>query len=208
MQILGPGGGFMNHMRWLLWLTIDKPTFHHSVMFPQKDVYRNMHNDGWPDTLEEFNNLPYEDLPASAVLNPKSKVKFIKKYVYNKKRSKQNWLEYEWKFRNKLEMFCKVEHLASMLEQDIKTIVMCVDVEIANNHYKDMNKDSPSLTKKNLHENYIGCNINWLRIESKRLLYPVLDKELYNAATEYFDIDNNYKDATIVHKLWYDRIKN
>ncbi len=54
----------------------------------------------------------------------------------------------------------------------------------------------------------IGCNINWLRIESKRLLDPVLDKELYNAATEYFDIDNNYKDATIVHKLWYDRIKN
>ncbi len=119
MQILGPGGGFMNHMRWLLWLTIDKPTFHHSVMFPQKDVYRNMHNDGWPDTLEEFNNLPYEDLPASAVLNPKSKVKFIKN-MYITKRSKQNWLEYEWKFRNKLEMFCKVEHLASMLEQDIK----------------------------------------------------------------------------------------
>ena len=47
----------------------------------------------------------------------------------------------------------------------------------------------------------------WLEINSEKLLNEVLDEELYNTATQYFDIDNNYKDAKIVHKLWYGRIK-
>ena len=56
MQIIGPSGGFMNHMRWLMWLTIDQPFYHHSVICPEEDVYLLAHRDGWPDTLKEFNN--------------------------------------------------------------------------------------------------------------------------------------------------------
>jgi len=207
MQIIAPPGGFMNHMRWLMWLTIDQPFYHHSVIYPEEDVYLLAHRDGWPDTLKEFNNLPYEDLPSDAIINPKNKVEFISKEVYPSERNKQNWLEYEWKFRNKIEIFCKVMHSIDEINKNEKTIVMRVSAITANNHYMDMNTDHQAYTSKSMEKFYNNIMPTWLEISSEKLLNEVLDEELYNTATEYFNIDNNYKDAKIVHKLWYARIK-
>jgi len=207
MQIIGPFGGFMNHMRWLMWLTIDKPIYHHSSMYPEEDIYLLAHRDGWPDTLEEFNNLSYVDLPALAVLNPKNKVEFISKEVYPIERNKKNWLEYEWKFRNKIEIFCKVIHSIDESNKNEKTIVMRVDARTANNHYRDMNPTAVSHTQELIEKGYNNIMSEWLEIKAEKLLQDVLDKELYSNAIEYFGLDANYEDAKIVHKLWYDRIK-
>jgi len=207
MQIIGPGGSFINHMRWLMWLTIDKPIYHHSVIYPEEDVYLNAHRDGWPDTLEEFNNLSYEDLPADIIINPKNKVEFISKEVYPMERNKQNWLEYEWKFRNRIEIFCKLMHSIDEINKNEKAIIMRTSATISNNHYMDMNTDSQAHTSKLMEKFYNNIMPTWLEISSEKLLNEVLDEELYNTATQYFGIDNNYEDAKIVHKLWYARIK-
>lgn len=207
MQIIAPPGGFMNHMRWLMWLTIDQPFYHHSVIYPEEDVYLLAHRDGWPDTLKEFNNLSYEDLPSDAIINPKNKVEFISKEVYPMERNKQNWLEYEWKFRNRIEIFCKLMHSIDEINKNEKAIIMRVSAITANNHYMDMNTDSQAHTSKLMEKFYNNIMPTWLEISSEKLLNEVLDEELYNTATEYFGIDNNYKDAKIVHKLWYARIK-
>jgi len=207
MHIIGPAGSFINHMRWLMWLTIDKPTYHHSVIYPEEDVYLNAHRDGWPDTLKEFNNLSYEDLPSDAIINPKNKVEFISKEVYPLERNKQNWLEYEWKFRNKIEIFCKVTHSIDIINKNEKAIIMRVSAITANNHYMDMNSNSQVKTSKSMEKFYNNIMPTWLEISAEKLLNEVLDEELYNTATQYFNIDNNYKDTKIVHKLWYARIK-
>ena len=207
MQIIGPGGSFMNHMRWLMWLTIDQPFYHHSVIYPEEDVYLLAHCVGWPDTLKEFNNLSYEDLPADIIINPKNKVEFISKEVYPIERNKQNWLEYEWKFRNRIEIFCKAMHSTDESNKNEKAIVMRVNITTANNHLMAINPDVQLHTSEGIENSYSNIMPTWLEINAEKLLNEVLDEELYNTATRYFGIDNNFKDAKIIHKLWYDKIK-
>lgn len=206
MQILAPYGGFANHVRWLLWLTIPEPVYHHRVMFPEEDVYEIFHCDGWPDTLSEFNKLEYKDLPYFEVIDTTDRMDFITQNVYPPARTKENWLKYEWKHRNIMKIYCKVEHNMSKLDDNVKTIVMKTTYENASEHYNAMSKYK--ITARHVEEVYKNLPKDHLLLNCTDLLNEVLNKDFYDEATSYFGIDNDYESAKIVHKLWYDRINN
>lgn len=205
MQILAPHGGFANHVRWLLWLTIPEPVYHHRVMILEEDVYEIFHEDGWPATLSEFNKLEFKDLPYFEVINTKDRVDFISQNVYPPARTKENWLEYEWKHRNTMEIYCRAKHYMSDLDKNVKTIVMKTTYENASKHYNGMSKYK--ITAQHLQEVYKNLPKDHLLMNCTDLLNEKLDKNFYTSATSYFGIDNDYESAKIVHKLWYDRIK-
>lgn len=192
-NILAPIGAFGNHLRWLLLLDdhfklevpmvpLGKISINVATTFPKV----------WITTLE-------------------SKLAFIKTYVYSKARTWNNWLITEWYYRDFLHGSIGFYHEVNRIDTTPRCIAMLTDPDLAYRCYfkfnPNLNNTLPQDFKRYIARDneYIQSHKqdNVLTVHSSTLYNSVLDKDLYESVTQFFNLDNHYDVAQEIHALWY-----
>ena len=148
-----------------------------------------------------------------------AKLNFIKNNIYNNTRSWQNWLNFEWKFRNKLDHLVLLSHNHHVeLDNDKKELFLTVnDPYPFLTHYRHINLGSNSQTIEtlvNTFKNKWQTNIEWIKkstvgILNKKIIYAdtlhdrILAKDFYQTIIDYYQFDNNYEYACKLQEMYY-----
>lgn len=177
--IVFPGGGAGNHLRWLLYL--------------DKSI------DG-DKTIAE-------------------KIDFITNNVYSNERSFNNWLRYEsiWRYDDHYESFIKILHEPKDDKPKCKSVFLTYNNwDIVHEHYSLL---TSFFLSEELYNNYLGflesfddrikVNIdssspNKLIIESDIFFEEDLDETFYKTVVDFFNFEDHYKEACVIHKKWCD----
>jgi hypothetical protein len=152
-------------------------------------------------------------LGDSIVKTPDDKVNAIKQFVYPSNRNYNNWLQFEFKYRNYLNRYLKFTHDAIDVFDECKTILCVNNSELGYNVYSKMNRT----LNKNTKEQYFQANerhnkfcqfaseyYQTTKIVDTSLLYsPILDKTVYETVCAWFALDNFYLQAQEIHQTWY-----
>jgi hypothetical protein len=178
-MIYAPIGGFGNHIRWLLLLD---------------------------------NNYKLE-LDDRILVSVEDKVKFITTTVYSNDRTYNNWLDYEFTWRYKLDLVLKFTHDMTDFFDNLMSIAVTVDPELALRCYEKFNPSINNISKENflkqIRKQNLMCEFasnaldTVICIDSTKLFQPILDKEIYNRATKFFDLESNFDHANTIHQVWY-----
>jgi len=186
--IYAPTGAYANHMRWLL-------------LLDQK----------YPFEIRR----PGE---SAAVYNTvESKIQLVKEKVYPPERTWHNWLVFEWAFRAELSrQYFYLEHSlnGANFSPDSKYLIMTISPELSYKSYVkfnvNLNNTALPKFKSTIEEfNQRAAKIaskesnNIMCINSEKLFSPVLDREIYEQVTAFFNLDPCYNVATDIHKQWY-----
>jgi len=224
-NIISPTGGFANHVRWLMLLD----QRYCSVIIPDnfKPIYEKFQGSGWPSyhdymisnyrgveqhIIDEMNNL----LPLLNFTSPEYKLHSYKHRVYPMNRTWHNWLRYEQQWRVILDKTIELTHTYTELTNiNNKTLILTVDPFLAYKSYVKFNSycNNLSLSEFQFHiltenANHQGVtNEHTLILNGDILFNEVLDQNWYQQLISWFDLDDNYSSACIVHKLWYDAHK-
>jgi hypothetical protein len=223
LNIVAPIGAFGNHLRWLLLLD---PSFKISVG-PNEYYYNEFAGPDWPDyeiycknnhtgissnVLEEIkkSNQLHNFLNTVQYDTIDEKINFITNYVYSESRSWHNWLAIEWAYRDYLQDSIKFSHdLPKNHSQNNKIIGLTITPELALKMYLKFNssfnnRTIPWFIKSVKFSNHIiSKNPNISSYSSDQLFLETLDPELYAKIIDWAGLDNLYKEASHVHKLWY-----
>lgn len=186
VAVTGAGG---NHLRWLCLLD-DK--FAH-----------NFHDDKDPENPVRYPFVTLEE-----------KVKFISNEIYGEKRTWNEWLYQEWRFRTQADTSIRFTHDMNQVNvsDKSKTIGIVADPQLA---YKLFVKFCP-----NLHDNPVedfieltksknqliidaSFDSNVLTLSLDDLYQPTLDYNLYQSVINFFELSDNYEVAKEIHKRWY-----
>lgn len=148
-----------------------------------------------------------------------AKLNFIKNNVYNSIRSWQNWLTFEWKFRNKLDHVVSPSHNHHVeLDNNHKELFLTVnDPYPFLTHYRHINLGSNSQTIETLVDNFKNVwqkELEWVKestigILNKKIIYAdtlhdrILTKDFYQTIIDYYQIDNNYEYACELQEMYY-----
>jgi len=145
-----------------------------------------------------------------------NKLDFIKTQVYNTNRTWNNWLLYEWKFRDKLNSILQLSHDTAKSYQSIKELYLFTDINtyIAINHYYSINlglngQSLPDFSQNfvietNKIKNIVINNPTNQKIVSGDFLHePVLCKNSYRDIINFYNFNDNYDLAFKVHQLYY-----
>ena len=178
-MIYAPIGGFGNHIRWLLLL--DK-------------------------------NYKLE-LDGQILVSVEDKVKFITTTVYSNNRTYNNWLDYEFTWRRKLNLVLKFTHDMTDFFDDLMSIAVTVDPNLALRCYEKFNPGLNGISKegflKQIRKQNLMCEFatkalnTVICIDSTKLFQPTLDKEIYNRAIEFLNLESNFDAASNIHQVWY-----
>ena len=172
--ISGPIGAYMNHIRWLMLVSNDVSLCEH-------------------------------------ILNK----------VYPNHRTAFSWLGYEWRFRlaSEYNALFAVYHWPPDIVKDKPNLKKLLFInstpENCLKHYLKINPTlngcdalqfCSDITHTINHQNQIKkdySHIDILTIDAEILDNPVLNIDLYNTITSFFDIDANYEVAARIHEQWY-----
>lgn len=137
------------------------------------------------------------------------KEKFILKYVYADDRSWNNWLRYEWGFRNKVMKHLFFSHFLKPEEMGEKRLaVSAKDPEFAYKAYLKFNSGLNNTPERMFLDQIIEFNaaapdVCNSVIYSEDLFTEFLPFEEYRKIIQTFDLDDNYSKACIIHRKWY-----
>ena len=238
--VTAPTGGFANHIRWLLLL--DKQ-YQISISYIH-DQYDNCKEEHWPTKEYLENNfltmssdirqeiidrlgqpliLPFEEI--------NDKIKWIGNNVYPQSRTHDNWLEFEWRYREAIDPFIHVGHLIRdvgkyylmtdypdelMFNKYDKVVLAVIDPTVAHSVYKRLNPQlngTPDQEFKDQIEDQNQATIElastnkekFKLINSTALYDSKLDYNLYTDIVSFLQLDNNYESAEYIHRLWFER---
>jgi len=234
--VSAPIGGFANHIRWLLLL--DKQ-YQISISYSH-DHYDACKEEHWPTKEYLENNfltmsfdirqeiidrlgqpfiLPFREL--------KDKTRFIENNVYPQSRTHNNWLDFEWRYREALDPFIHVGHMFSnngnhyllgndqneiIFDKYDKIVLATTDPTLAHSVYKKFNPHGSSddefidlvlLQNQSAIELASTNKEKFKLIDSTLLFDSKLDYNLYTDIVSFLHLDNNYESAEDIHKLWY-----
>ena len=184
--VIAPMGGFGNHVTWLAWMHVDEAQ---STKWPINGV--------------------------------EQKIKFIEKSVYPLKRTWHNWLWYEMRFRNIFSdavftNFIRFDHIMQYDDYNDHTnkyLFLRSDVDLCTKHYMKLGpcfcnmgilKWQKLIHVHNSTLDKLPNQSNHLILNGPILWNSVLDKDFYDKMVKFFEFDNMYEHAKIVHKMWYD----
>lgn len=141
--------------------------------------------------------------------------KFVETCSYD--RTCFNWLQNEWKFRTRFDNFICIRHSleeAYDMSQKNKVISLIMEPENALRAYIKFNPTLNGHTIESFKtevETYNHINTShpmkadekMLVLKSEDLYKPILDKNLYESAVNFFDFPNEYETANHLHGIWY-----
>lgn len=147
-----------------------------------------------------------------------SKVKFIKESIYNQNRSWNNWLMYEWKWRDALDPYLLLSHDCYSWEKDLtsKELYLSADnVDKPFKHYFHINLGLNNLTPLTVRESIA----NWLHeysfivkrineFSNKKIIKcdPIFESELdydfYKELINFYNFDDHYHKAADIHRVY------
>jgi hypothetical protein len=147
-----------------------------------------------------------------------SKFDFIKESVYDQTRSWNNWLGYEWMYRDQLNEYLTISHDCYEWEKhpENKELYLAADnSDLPFKHYFHINlgcnNQTPEQIKRSI-ENWIQeyevikqriqefPNKKIIKIDS--LFEPELDYEFYKELINFYNFDDNYQRAADVHRIY------
>lgn len=184
--IVAPSGAGGNHFRWLLLL----------------------------DNRFEWNFCVEQTPKMPAGVNFKSnnvneKIKFLTNVVYNRRRRYFNWLEYEHSFRYSLDSHINFTHTIDDLNNH-KVIYFRIDPVVAISNYLKFNFGLNSMHPltfidflKRTDQQVIAERPDALVLNAELLYNPLLDRELYTRAINWFGLEDHYEKAASIHIKWY-----
>jgi hypothetical protein len=153
------------------------------------------------------------ELDGELLCEPRDKVKFLTTTVYAPERTYNNWLEYEFNWRLKLDDWMKFTHDMTDLFDDIKSVVVTIDPETAYRCYVKFNPILHNRTKdefiKQIRKQNQMCKFandaldTATLLDSTLLFQSKLDKGIYNRLIEFFNLEPNFVEAQEVHSTWY-----
>jgi hypothetical protein len=147
-----------------------------------------------------------------------SKLKFIKTKVYPLTRTWDNWLTFEWEFRNNLDQLLFLSHNRHVETEDNQKELFLdvVDPYPMLTHYMHINLGSNSTTLDNMlkKNNIWQKEMEWIRtstsdMPNKKTIYvdglheKILPKSLYQELIEFYQLDNNYDHACNIQERYY-----
>ena len=135
-----------------------------------------------------------------------TKEEFIRKSVYNEKRTWHNWLKYEWTYRMHLDGI-RIGH--NVEDYNLQKKILCtVDPDIAYKNYLKFNSSLNNVGKEwflkevqdinNQFNDHLG-----LVLDNSSLLQDTLDKNIYYKICDYLELEDKYNQANRIHKSWY-----
>jgi hypothetical protein len=224
-NVVSPTGGFANHIRWLMLLD----NRYSSIIIPDnfKPIYEKYQGGDWPtyhnfiihnyhgidqSIIDEMNNI----LPMLNFTTPDYKLHAYKRHVYPTNRTWHNWLRYEHQWRVLLNRIIEMKHAYTELTNiNNKTLILTIDPFLAYKSYIKFNSYCNELTLHGFQSSILTENAKHLTITNKNTLIlnvdilfnELLDRAWYQQLITWFDLDDNYSTACIVHKLWYDAHK-
>ena len=176
-------GGIANHIRWLLLLSKN-----------YNDMLRN--------------------LPFKMGTTLENKIEFIRTNVYNNEgRFYYNWIICEYTHRYPLQPLFPMYHSHHKIDHQLDKLLLClVDERNAWHHYLKFNPLTNGETKDIFLKKVLTeskTKIEWssdksfLCLSIDGLYQKNLDEEIYLKLINYFEIENCYNDACVVHEIWY-----
>lgn len=192
IQTIAPIGGFGNHLRWLLFLSLPGPITISASCLP---------------------NYP---LDYSITLTDNADVlNFIKTEIYHPKRTWDNWLFTEWTWRINAGNYIAFSHELDDINKntEYKTIILTSSPELCLKSYFKFNS-SLNIRTSNIFKNDTDLfNIkarsfaqhpNVMILDASISLFqPTLDQALYNQIVDFTGLPNYYQEANEIHTLWY-----
>ena len=150
-------------------------------------------------------------LNGQTITTTVEKINFIKKFVYCNERSWHNWLQFEGQFVMKLNQHLKLTHVPTDVFDDLKTIGVTIDPDLAHRSFVKFNSngvDKETFLKRTHKQNkfckFADQCIDTLKyIDLSALFCPVLDETIYKNALTFFNLENHYLEAKEIHALWY-----
>jgi len=212
-------GGYANHVAWIIWLH----DFAGNIINPNKttcnkDFFNVMKGDDWPEfedlkkrDVEKLNKTIEQELRNFGFL-PRyisDKVSFILQEVYSHNRSWHNWLKTEYMFRNCIS--AEISHEAKVVNNNIKNVFCKINPDIAYRNYLKINsslnlKGKDFLKKEILEFSYNADKLNsssCLVVDNDIIFKETLDKTYYEKIRSFFDAEDRYEEACVIHNAWW-----
>jgi hypothetical protein len=187
VNICGPIGGFINHVRWLM------------LLDPQIEF-----------TIQE----PNSTIPIHTLDTIDSKIDFISNQIYSESRTWNNWLYVEFLYRLGINQIINIAHYYDEIEnKNLNTLFLTASPELSYFCYlkfnSNLNISLPEVFKlKNhklneYHKRIALESTNITVVDSDILFQPTLDQNFYNNLVSWANITNLYDHANKIHGLWY-----
>jgi hypothetical protein len=214
IQIVGPIGGFANHWRWLMLLS---PEFSFVIAAP-KQHYDQVRGPSWPsheayvqgDIPQVFDQEIQHMAPRYPFVSVQERMEFLCNHVYGIHRTYNNWLDWEWRWRNFMNQLVPLSH--RVRDPSLRTILIRANPQLSFHHYfkfnPALNGQTPdkfmsavsrfnhdSIKSLECHEHYV--------IDSEDIYQAELDVTLYRAVTDWLGIEPREILAQTVHRAWY-----
>ena len=222
-NVVGPTGGFINHIRWLILLD---PMFSFNLHTDNLEKYNEIKGTNWP-SYQDYVDKNLTQVPDSAKNemydmdsyllefdNMETKLNSITHKIYPESRTWHNWLIFEWRYRHRLGDFvgvCNGREIDKISPTDTKHMLITIEPELAYRCYlkfnSSLNLGTADWFKQDVKDHikkYQNLNLQYSKIIASDILYSsVLDKNFYNELIRWFDLEDNYNQASYVHQLWF-----
>lgn len=151
-------------------------------------------------------------------LDNMDKLFFVQKYIYQPTRTWNNWLDFEWEHRSKLDPVISINHHVPNDTSD--TLVLNMIFQNQNlpfEHYFHINlglncvtpekfkEDAQRFTSQAINKNQ-SLNIKTLQCDV--MFDQKLNQDFYLEVCEFFKMDHHFDQAEQIHELWYVARKN
>lgn len=227
ISVVSPIGGCGNHVRWLILLDQQFSLFVDPIN--RRSDYEKMRGAAWPSydnyLIDNYTGIDSNIVNeiASGNFSPRlnfttlaHKLNEFNHSIYPESRTWHNWLITEWRWRNELNEIIEHNHLYSNLkDKNKKTLLLTIDPSLAYKLYVKFNSNCNNTSMDQFHSDILSSNNehlavtneNVLLLEADILFNEVLDRAWYQQLITWFNLEDNYASASIVHKLWYDAHK-
>jgi len=141
----------------------------------------------------------------------KSKLDFFLEDIYPSNRNWQNWLNFDYKYKNTLSQYINLQHHS---RTDIsKTVFVNTNPELCLHHYIKLNSQLNGLS---INDHLYNLNkdteftktFNYFEVDGDQFWNSTLPQNEYNKLITFFGISNNYTEAQIIHTRWYELHKS
>lgn len=229
-KIFAPIGGLGNHVRWLVLLD-QQFCFQHRSRMVSHAGYHGLKEIDWPE-YRDYVNPSKNDTEFDPVILSKiqkhfaphdldfssqdHKIRCFQNDIYGPDRSWHNWLEKEWSYRLIADRYVYFNHWIK--DQDIENdqnrcLILTVNENLALRHYLKFNNNLNNTSQKAFllyTKNYQNAHV-WLpctrqhikMVSVDDLFAPVLSRDFYNQLIDWFELQDNYELANLVHALWF-----
>lgn len=224
-KIISPIGGFGNHVRNFLLLD-NQFSFN---LNPVQHLYDTLAGNSWPNYNDYCNyglnscsqcvrdeitylSKQHPFMLVKQVSSVQDKLNFFNKMVYPDTRTWQNWLFYEWKWRDSLDNLIKFSHdLPKNILPNQKILAFTIDPTLALKSYLKLNsnlnnKPIPDFLNsiENSNKKILSFKSENIQIFSADSLFQQnLDIILFDQIVNWCNFDISYSESQLLHERWY-----